>query len=249
MPHLTRQQLAARRAHRRHHDRRRQRRAVLSAIIPALVVGLIAAALALTGGTSSEAAPPAVEAPVPSPALGSGARPPDIVVARSEGVELRLPVDPKRVTAAAFHPIGDPLARALEATGALEIEQVPRGDRAGPETAALDVGAPAGTTVFAPVDGVIAGVADYTVSGRVQGYEVTVEPAGVRGLMVRVTHLDPPVVGDRPDVGESVSAGVTAIGRVRDFSTVAEQELARFTADSGNHVHMELIRTGAETAP
>lgn len=249
MPHLTRQQLAARRAHRRHRDRRRQRRAVLSAIVPALVVGLVAAALALTGGTSSEAAAPSVEAPVPSPALGSGAQPPDIVVARAEGIDLRLPVDPKRVTAAAFHPVGDPLAQALRATGSLDIQQAPRGDRAGPETAALDVGAPAGTTVFSPVDGVIAGVSDYALSGRVQGYELTIEPAGVRGLMVRVTHLDPPVVGERPDVGESVVAGVTTIGRVRDLSTVVEQELARFTADSGNHVHTELVRTTVETAP
>lgn len=249
MPHLTRQQLAARRAHRRHRDRRRQRRAVLSALVPALVVGLVAAALALTGGTSSEAAAPSVEAPVPSPALGSGAQPPDIVVARAEGVELRLPVDPKRVTAAAFHPVGDPLARGLQSTGALRIEQAPRGGRAGPETAALDVGAPAGTTVFAPVDGVIAGVTDYMISGRIEGYEVAIEPSGVRGVLVRVTHLDPPVVERRPNVGESVTAGVTAIGRVRDFSAVAEQELARFTADSGNHVHLELIRTAAETVP
>lgn len=249
MPHLTRHQLAARRAHRRHRDRRKQRRAVLSAIVPALMVGLVAAALALTGSISSEAAPPPVAPPVPSPALGSGAQPPDIVVARAEGVEVRLPVDPKRVTAAAFHPIGDPVAHPLQATGALDVEQAPRDGRAGPETAALDVGAPAGTTVFSPVDGVIAGVTDYMVSGRIEGYEVTVEPSGVRGLLVRITHLDPPVVGERPNVGESVAAGVTTIGRVRDFSAVAEQELARFTADSGNHVHIELVRTAVETAP
>ena len=44
-------------------------------------------------------------------------------------------------------------------------------------------------------------------------------------------------------------AGVTPLGRVRDFSNVAEQELSHFTSDSGNHVHMELIRTEAGLIP
>jgi hypothetical protein len=61
--------------------------------------------------------------------------------------------------------------------------------------------------------------------------------------MFRLTHLDDPASGPRPSVGEPVRAGVTPLGRVRDFSRVADQELAQFTADAGNHVHMELIRT------
>jgi hypothetical protein len=46
-----------------------------------------------------------------------------------------------------------------------------------------------------------------------------------------------------------VRAGQTALGRVRDFSPVAQQEIAEFTNDSGNHVHMELVRTEADLIP
>ena len=63
--------------------------------------------------------------------------------------------------------------------------------------------------------------------------------------MLRVTHLDEPPDGVRPSVGTPVRAGVTELGRVRDFSAVAQQEISEFTADSGNHVHMELVRTEA----
>ena len=46
-----------------------------------------------------------------------------------------------------------------------------------------------------------------------------------------------------------VRAGQTPLGRVRDFSPVAQQEIAEFTNDSGNHVHMELVRTTADLIP
>jgi hypothetical protein len=45
-------------------------------------------------------------------------------------------------------------------------------------------------------------------------------------------------------VGEAVAAGVTVVGRVRDFSGVAVQQLSRHTSDSGNHVDLELVRSG-----
>jgi hypothetical protein len=42
-----------------------------------------------------------------------------------------------------------------------------------------------------------------------------------------------------------VRAGVTVLGRIRDFSAVAQQEISQFTADSGNHVDLSLVRTEA----
>ncbi len=183
---------------------------------------------------------------MPSPELGPGARPPELVIARAEGVEIHIPVDPSRVTAMAFHAIDDPSGVAMAGSGDVHIHQAPRRDRAGPDTAGLDVGAPAGTTVYAPVDGVIASVSDYTLSGRIEGYEVTITPsAAAAGLVLRMTHLDEPSAGARPNVGTPVRAGVTPLGRVRDFSGVAQQELAQFTADAGNHVDIELVRTQA----
>ena len=36
---------------------------------------------------------------------------------------------------------------------------------------------------------------------------------------------------------------------MRDFSGVAQQELSQFTADAGNHVDLELVRTEAALIP
>jgi murein DD-endopeptidase MepM/ murein hydrolase activator NlpD len=245
MPPLTRQQLAARRATRRRRELRRDRRAIVSAAIPVVIVAVLALALGLSGGGATTEAAGPLASPVPPPELGSGARPPEIVIARADAIEIHVPVDPERVTAAAF-----PSGVELERSGPLDIHQAGRDDRTGPETAGLDVGAPAGTAVYAPVDGTIASVGDYLVSGKIEGYEVAITPsAAPSGLMLRVTHLEESDTGVRPNVGTPVRAGVTPLGRVRDFSTVARQELSEFTSDAGNHVHMELIRTEAGLIP
>ncbi len=211
-----------------------------------IVVAVLAIVLGVmgSGATPDDVGP--LASPVPSPELGSGARPPELIIARAEGVEVHLPVDPERVTAIAFHPIDDPSGVALSASGAVTIHQAERRGRVGPDTAGLDVGAPAGTTVFAPVNGVIASVSDYMVSGRIEGYEVTITPAiAASGLVLRVTHLGDRDNGERPSVGTPVRAGVTPLGTVHDFSGVVEQELSQYTSDAGNHVNLELIRTQA----
>ncbi|MFP5450162.1 MAG: M23 family metallopeptidase [Thermoleophilia bacterium] len=245
MPPLTREQLAYRRAVTRRHRRHRHRRAFIAVGAPLAAVALLILVFALVGARSSDGtqplAPPVADTPV------AAGRPPDLTIARGEGVAIKLPVDPAAVTAMAFHPIGDPVAVAMESTGALEIEQAGRNDRLGPETAALDVGAPAGTPVYAPVDGVVVSVADYKANGRIEGFEISIAPdVASRGVVVRMAHLDDPERGPRLRVGSAVQAGETLIGRVRDFSKVGRQELAQFTSDSGNHVHLELIRTQAD---
>ncbi|HET6692381.1 MAG TPA: hypothetical protein VFG74_16125 [Miltoncostaeaceae bacterium] len=242
---LPREQLSARRSARRRTTLRRDRRAIVSAAIPVVIVAVLALVLGVMGGDQSDTTGP-LASPVPSPELGSGARPPELVIAAAEGVRVHIPVDPERVTAMAFHPIDDASGVEMEATGGVRIHQAPREGRAGPATAGLDVGAPAGTTVYSPVDGVIAGVGDYALFGKVEGYEVTITPSvAASGLLLRVTHLDELPDGVRPSVGTPVRAGVTELGRVRDFSGVAQQEISRFTADAGNHVDLSLVRTEA----
>lgn len=217
----------------------------MSAAIPVVVVAVLAIALGVMGNKATDAVGP-LASPVPSPDLGTGARPPELVIARAEGVDVHLPVDPGRVTAMAFHAIDDPSGVALAAAGGVTIHQSDRHGRLGPDTAGLDVGAPAGTTVYSPVDGVIAGVSDYVVSGRIEGYQVVITPAvAASGLVLRITHLDDRATGSRPSVGTPVRAGVTPLGTVHDLSGVAEQELSRFTNDAGNHVDLELTRTEA----
>lgn len=245
MPPLTREQLDARRISRQRRAVRRDPRAIVSAAIPVIVVAVLALVLGIMGGRDPDAADP-LASPVPPPELGTGSRPPDLVIARAEGVQVHIPVDPDRVTAAAFHPIDDPAGVGMESSGALRIHQAPRRDRVGPETAGLSVGAPAGTTVYAPVDGTIASVTNYTVLGKIEGYEITITPAvAASGLVLRMTHISERSEGARPSVGEPVRAGITVLGQVHDFSDVAEQEISQFTADDGNHVDLELLRTQA----
>lgn len=245
MPPLTREQLAYRRAVTTRHRRQRQRRLLIGIGAPVLAALLLLAMFALLGASGDGPGRP-LAAPLSSTPVSS-AQPPDLTIARGEGVSVNLPVDPAAVTAAAFHPIGDPTAVALESTGAIRIQQGDRNGRAGPETAGLDIGAPAGTSVYAPVDGVVVSVADYKINGRIEGFEISIAPdVASRGVVVRMTHLDDPERGGRLRVGQGVQAGETLVGRVRDFTSVGRQELSQFTSDSGNHVHIELIRTQAD---
>ncbi|MGD9695617.1 MAG: hypothetical protein AB7V42_08160 [Thermoleophilia bacterium] len=247
MPHLTRQELTARRANRRRRELRRDRRALIWAAIPVAVVVLLAIIMSLTSGADDAPAP--LAAPVQADAAG-GARPPEVTIARGEGVEVNLPVDPDLVTAAMFHPVSDPGGVEMTAAGGLSIRQADRDGRSGPAAAGLDVGAPAGTTVYSPVDGVIVSVSDYTVRGQIQGYELAIAPeTASTGVLLRLSHLEGTPNGERPVVGTAVQAGVTPLGRIRDFSKVGPQELSDYTSDSGNHVHMELVRTDATILP
>ncbi len=239
MPTHSRQQLASRRARRRVIDRRRRRRrALVSLAAPLAVAALVIGALLLGSGDGGSD-PVTV---TPSPALGPGGRPPDITIARTGQIELKLPVDRSRVTAIAFHPLDDPRALELTPTGPLEHHDSPRGDRPGPGRAGMDVGAPAGTLVYAPVDGIVVAVSEYVVRGRVVGLQMGIEPLRARGVLVMVNHVEPHAGTPVPKVGEAVQAGRTPLGQVPDLSGFLEQEISRFTADAGNHVAINVTR-------
>jgi hypothetical protein len=246
VPTLTREQLAARRASARRTDRRKRRR-VLAWVAVAAAGGPLAIILqggVLGGGGSAEIA--AVAPPIASPSAGAD-RPPtaDLVIAKAAGVTLRLPVDRPLVTAIAFRAVDDPGAVALTPIGPLESHIAPSDGAPGPDTASVDVGSAAGTTVYSPVSGVMASVTPYIVSGQNQGYEAVISPSGTSGVAVVISHLDPPEGSDPPSVGSAVAAGTTVLGRIRDFSSVGPQQIAQYTADAGNHVHIEVLRSGA----
>ena len=202
--------------------------------------------------------PPASAAQVESSLLPASPPRPQVVASRT-GLLLQLPVPQNRMTAIGYHDAGQ---------GALALDPVgQRGNRGllgriadrilgqkseptvwyqlgGDETSGLDVGAAAGTDVYAPVDGVVVGIDDYVIDGRRRGARIDIEPAEAPSLVVSVSRL-------RPDptlkVGSPVGASSSRLGAVLDLAHLERQELAHFTHDAGNHVSVEV--RAAPTTP
>src|SRR5439155_24692588 len=59
----------------------------------------------------------------------------------------------------------------------------------GGTTSALDVGAPVGTDVYAPVDGTIVGITPYVVAGHRYGARIDIQPQSAPSLIVSLTQL------------------------------------------------------------
>lgn len=231
---------------RRQADRHRSNRALLTVVAPAVLVAIVIAALVLafydTGSGGGAAVPSGqVASPVPPSAVAGAPAPQRVVLARAGQVEVVLPVAEKQVTAVLFHAAGD--AGAVNMTPASGVAHNIDSDEGGdPGTSGVDVGAPAGTTVYSPVDGVITAVIPHRIAGRPEGLEIVITPAGVPDVAVRVAHIEPGPDGVVPRVGTAVGAGRTVLGRVRDLSRVARFDIARYTNDAGNNVQVELLR-------
>jgi hypothetical protein len=168
-------------------------------------------------------------------------------------LRIQLPIAQSRVTTIGYHaapdgalalsPLGHQanegfLARLAHklfggGQGGLRYFQLSGGN--GPSTAALDVGAPPGTDVYAPVDGTIVGMTPFVVNGKTLGTRMDIQPSGAPSLVVTLTHL-------RPDpaltVGSSVAAVTSKLGTVVNFASVERQALSHFTQDAGNHVEI-----------
>jgi hypothetical protein len=240
----------ARRARRRraadHH--RAKRVALLVLAVAAIGITLLLSAFSSNNPTQS------VTAPAPAQRLLPTGPPRPQVVALRDTLRVQMPVSQTRVTALGYHGV-DNGALALEPVGHQANEGVlarffrritGTGDNGlayyqlggqGPGTAVLDVGAPAGTDVYSPVDGNIVGITDFVISGKRLGSRIDVQPSGAPSLVVSMTHLrsDPALT-----VGEAVTAGSSKIGTVLDFSRAERQALARYTQDAGNHVSLEV---------
>jgi len=241
----------AHRTHRRHLEReRRQRR--LAVLIAIALVALVTVLLSAFGGPSHSVQPPA---PASAARLVPAGPPAPDIVARLGSLHLQLPVSQSRVTAIGYQggsegalalsPLGTQanegvLKRVVHAifggsSGSPRWYQLPGGQ--GPGTSSLDVGASAGTDVYAPVDGIVVAITPYVVNGIRYGSRIDIQPQAAPALVVSLTHV-------RPDpsltVGSPVQAATRKVGSVVDLSRVERQSLARYTNDSGNHVSIEL---------
>jgi hypothetical protein len=166
----------------------------------------------------------------------------------------------QRIAYTLFRSVDDPESVAFTPDKTWKYSIAPRDGRAGPDTSGLDIAAPAGAIVYAPVDGTITSVVDYVVAGTNAGYQVDITPEAQSDVVVRVRHITgipedrraSPRCGfaslERPNVGEFVTAGITCLGEVRDatdLADIARPEVAKYVSGPGNHVHMEVVRVGS----
>lgn len=177
-----------------------------------------------------------------------------IPISAAGEVQLMLPIYEEQVTAIGYHPVDDrnvvnmrpnghqvndsifsSLGRVTSAEGPGYFV-MGEGNTLGSSTGSLDVGAPAGTVVFSPVDGTIAGIRAYQLKGRCPDTEIKIQPLNQSNMIVVLTHM-----GDiRATLGQPVKAGESRLGAVRQLDGCLEQTLGRYTYDSGNHVHMQV---------
>jgi murein DD-endopeptidase MepM/ murein hydrolase activator NlpD len=229
---------------------RRLRRLVL--LLAVVFVAIVVLSLSAFGGSGTTQ-----QAPAPASAtrlLPAGPPQPE-VVARLGGLHLQLPISQSRVTAIGYQggtpgalaltPLGTQanqglLRRIVHAIvggsgGAPRWYQLPGGD--GPSTSALDVGAPAGTDVYSPVDGTVVAIDDVVLDARQYGSEIDIAPTSAPSLVVAVSHVrvDPSLA-----VGSPVTSGTSKLGTLVDFSSAEKQALSRYTTDAGNHVVVEV---------
>src|SRR3712207_5267270 len=109
--------------------------------------------------------------------------------------------------------------------------------REGPRTGALDVGAEANTTVYAPVTGVVTAIRpDPTVQ---DANVVEIKPASNADVRVAVS-----LVRSEGGAGVNtpVTAGMTELGVVADSAEVLDPQLSSYTTDAGNHVTISVSK-------
>lgn len=210
---------------------------------------------------------------VPSPRPKTSARfakhvSPTQVFAFAEGLILSLPYPKSKVTAIAYHQVyapgslrlvPAPQVKSLRITGdapitpehvrelkiatkTLRQRRMFRSDRSGPPDRAVDVGSKRGTPVRAPVSGRVLQVRPYMLYGQYRDVEIDILPDANPRVRILMFHMDR-VVARR---GQHVISGVTPIGRVRDIATYFEPQLAEFTHERGNHVHIQIKPLGVE---
>jgi hypothetical protein len=228
---------------------RRARRVALLVILSA--VFLVALGLTAFGGATERTA-----AIIPRPSLASVAqtRPTPEIVAQRGSLSLQLPISQHRVTAIGYHSANDG-ALSLKPVGHQANEGLVQrvvhgifgGGGSSPKwyqltdggTSAIDVGAPVGSDVYAPVDGTVVAIRPFIVEGKAYGSEIDIQPQNAPSLVAAVTQL---VADPALTVGTSVVSGATKLGRVADLAAIEHQALARYTNDAGNHVTV-VVRT------
>jgi hypothetical protein len=117
--------------------------------------------------------------------------------------------------------------------------QLWRSGRTGKMNTAIDCGARPGTPVFSPLDGTVMLIRSYKLYGKYPDFEIHIKPDLWSDVDVIVLHTTDPCVA----MGQHVVAGVDQISKVRSLaSTVPGLQLREYTAEGGNHTHVQVNR-------
>jgi murein DD-endopeptidase MepM/ murein hydrolase activator NlpD len=239
---------------------RRSRRTALLLVVACVSLVLLLVTAFGTGGAASRQ----VRGPAPADRLLPAGPPQAQVVALQDTLRIQMPINQTRVTAIGYHasgsdvlplqPMGSQanaglvkrLFHRLFGESGSGIRYYLLGGGVGPQTGGLDIGAPADTDVYAPVDGSVMAISDLIVNGKAYGVRIDIQPSGNPGVVISLENLKPdPAL----TVGSSVAAGRTKVGRVIDLSSVEQAALARYTQDKGQHVHIEVHAASGLAAP
>ncbi len=230
--------------------RRQQARARWLAL--AVAVGVLGGVTLLLTAFGDGEAEPTVAASGAAPIPVTAAPPEPQVLATIGNLRVQSPVAQGGVTAVGFHgseggalvlqPVGPQANEGLLARLWSRITGSERTGLAwyqleGGTLRTLDVGAVAGTDVYSPVDGTVVAIRDHRISGRVVGAEIELRPSSAPSLVLTLENV-------RPDpsltVGANVAAGSSKLGTVADVSRFEKQALARYAADGGNNVAIQV---------
>lgn len=223
---------------------RRRRIAAAVGGVLALAVMVLAVFAQAASGVSRGAVP-----------VNPGNAAPDTVVAEAAGVSIFSPIRPGDLTGLGYHPEGEsllpmePRGKNLSLNPLLRLfvgESTPEGlrfyvmdgaGREGPDTGALDAGAPAGTPVYSPVTGTIVSIRpDPMVEGA---NVVEIQPKANPDVRVAVSLVESE--GSEAGVKSPVTAGMTRIGSAADSAEVLDPQLSSYTGDAGNHVTVSVF--------
>jgi hypothetical protein len=117
--------------------------------------------------------------------------------------------------------------------------QLWRSGRTGKMNTAIDCGARPGTPVYSPVDGTVMLIKPYKLYGKYPDYEIHIKPDLWSDVDVIILHTTDPCV----EPGQHVVGGVDQVSKVRSLtSTVPGLQLREYTAEGGNHTHVQMNR-------
>jgi hypothetical protein len=174
---------------------------------------------------------------------------PDTVLAEASGVGISTPIRPASLSGLGYHPEGEsiiamePRGKNLSANALVGLfsrgetpEQInyyvmDASGREGPQTGALDVGAPTGTTVYAPVTGTVTAIRPDPMVDDANVVEI--KPDANPNVRVNVSLVQS---DGNAGVNDDVTAGITELGTVADSAQVLDPQLSSYTHDTGNHV-------------